>query len=225
MEDDELSIFAGHTRFVSAKKLPATTVASTPSPPSTMTAYSALTQPQHRYSTHALAVSDGADRELPTVDFERYVAFTLPPPYPTVPSEWKHRDDTAAYDTNNRNGGKAVRQQFYHQLAPNPRAEYTSGTALREAQYYPPQHRVPRQPQPLYDPYVQDHHRPYPPDAYFAEQQQQPVYQADTYLPNSELVNLGLAARDSRLDERWSAFMEDSGLLEDVNLQAFQLQG
>ena len=36
--------------------------------------------------------------------------------------------------------------------------------------------------------------------------------------PPSELADLGLAARDSRLDERWSSFMQDSGLLEGVNV-------
>ncbi|KAK7461295.1 hypothetical protein VKT23_008474 [Stygiomarasmius scandens] len=33
---------------------------------------------------------------------------------------------------------------------------------------------------------------------------------------NAALADLGLAARDSRLDERWSSFMEDSGILDDV---------
>ncbi|KAL0954257.1 hypothetical protein HGRIS_005385 [Hohenbuehelia grisea] len=36
---------------------------------------------------------------------------------------------------------------------------------------------------------------------------------------NAELAELGLAARDSRLDARWSSFMEDSGLLDDVNFR------
>ncbi|KAF5380642.1 hypothetical protein D9757_007065 [Collybiopsis confluens] len=31
------------------------------------------------------------------------------------------------------------------------------------------------------------------------------------------LADLGLASRDSRLDERWSSFMQDSGLLDDVH--------
>ncbi|KAF8065083.1 hypothetical protein FPV67DRAFT_1501416 [Lyophyllum atratum] len=224
-EDDELAIFAGHTRFVSAKKLPTTTVGSTPLLPSTVTAYSAPTQPQQRYSTHAVAVSDGSDLELPTVSLERNMAFTLPPPCPTAHSERKHQGDAVVYATDNWNGGRAVRQQFHHQSAPNHGAEYTSGTAPREAQYYVPQHGVPSQSQPYYNPYVQDHQRLYPPDAYFAGQQQQPLSQADMYQPNSELVNLGLAARDSRLDERWSAFVQDSGLLEGVNLPAYQLQG
>ncbi|KAJ7054174.1 fungal-specific transcription factor domain-containing protein [Mycena amicta] len=37
---------------------------------------------------------------------------------------------------------------------------------------------------------------------------------------NAELAQLGLAARDSRLDERWSTFMEDSGLLEGIDFRA-----
>ncbi|KAF5347063.1 hypothetical protein D9758_011653 [Tetrapyrgos nigripes] len=34
---------------------------------------------------------------------------------------------------------------------------------------------------------------------------------------NPALADLGLAARDSRLDERWSSFMADSGILDDVS--------
>lgn len=33
--------------------------------------------------------------------------------------------------------------------------------------------------------------------------------------PNMDLADLGLASRDSRLDERWGSFMADSGLLEE----------
>jgi hypothetical protein len=38
-----------------------------------------------------------------------------------------------------------------------------------------------------------------------------------SYIPPAELVNLGLAARDSRLDERWTTFMHESGFLDGVN--------
>ncbi|KAJ3798734.1 fungal-specific transcription factor domain-containing protein [Lentinula aff. detonsa] len=34
---------------------------------------------------------------------------------------------------------------------------------------------------------------------------------------NAALADLGLASRDSRLDERWSSFMQDSGLLDEVD--------
>lgn len=35
-----------------------------------------------------------------------------------------------------------------------------------------------------------------------------------SYVPPQELVNLGLASRESRLDERWTAFMRESGYLD-----------
>ena len=37
------------------------------------------------------------------------------------------------------------------------------------------------------------------------------------FVPPSELVNLGLAARDSRLEDRWTSFMHESGFLEGMN--------
>jgi hypothetical protein len=52
------------------------------------------------------------------------------------------------------------------------------------------------------------HHQPH-------QQQQQATYD---HMPDvAELADLGLASRDSRLDERWSSFMADSGLLEGFN--------
>jgi hypothetical protein len=50
----------------------------------------------------------------------------------------------------------------------------------------------------------------------YAHPQHAAAYQAR----NAELAELGLAARDSRLDERWSTFMEDSGLLEGIDFRA-----
>ncbi|OCH96289.1 hypothetical protein OBBRIDRAFT_718907 [Obba rivulosa] len=41
-----------------------------------------------------------------------------------------------------------------------------------------------------------------------------------TYVPPAELVNLGLASRDSRLDERWASFMHESGFLDGINFRA-----
>lgn len=50
---------------------------------------------------------------------------------------------------------------------------------------------------------------------YHSQTQQQPQPQQSGAPPNMDLADLGLASRDSRLDERWSSFMADSGLLED----------
>lgn len=38
-----------------------------------------------------------------------------------------------------------------------------------------------------------------------------------SYAPHQELVSLGLASRDSRLDERWTTFMHESGYLDGLN--------
>ncbi|KAI0075317.1 hypothetical protein K474DRAFT_1664369 [Panus rudis PR-1116 ss-1] len=40
-----------------------------------------------------------------------------------------------------------------------------------------------------------------------------------TYVPPEELVNLGLASRESRLDERWTSFMHESGYLDGTNFR------
>ena len=45
------------------------------------------------------------------------------------------------------------------------------------------------------------------------QQQQQPGGQHQPYAPPSELVNLGLASRHGRLDERWTSFMHENGFL------------
>ena len=39
------------------------------------------------------------------------------------------------------------------------------------------------------------------------------------YMPPSELVALGLASRDSRIGERWTEFMQQSGFLDEYSHQ------
>jgi len=51
---------------------------------------------------------------------------------------------------------------------------------------------------------------PPPPPFYPTLSLQPPMHNSGTA---ADLADLGLASRDSRLDERWSLFMEDSGLL------------
>lgn len=45
------------------------------------------------------------------------------------------------------------------------------------------------------------------------QQQQQQQQGGQPYAPPSELVNLGLASRHGRLDERWTSFMHENGFL------------
>ncbi|KAI0940717.1 hypothetical protein AcV7_003021 [Taiwanofungus camphoratus] len=40
------------------------------------------------------------------------------------------------------------------------------------------------------------------------------------YPPPAQLVHLGLTSRQSRLDERWTSFMHQSGFLDDINFRA-----
>jgi hypothetical protein len=85
------------------------------------------------------------------------------------------------------------------------------------------------------EPLPQEHHQqqqqhPHYPSHPHPQQQQQQQYTPGIYTHpqhaaayqahNAELAQLGLASRDSRLDERWSTFMEDSGLLEGIDFRA-----
>lgn len=64
------------------------------------------------------------------------------------------------------------------------------------------------------------HHHHSPPTSGLPQSymRQQPGPQ-DGYVPPPELVNLGLASRDSRLGDKWTEFMQQSGFLDDVNLR------
>jgi hypothetical protein len=81
----------------------------------------------------------------------------------------------------------------------------------------PPPHQQQQQKHP--------HYRSHPHSHPQQQQQQQftqgiythPQHAAAYQAHNAELAQLGLA---SRLDERWSTFMEDSGLLEDIDFCA-----
>jgi hypothetical protein len=87
----------------------------------------------------------------------------------------------------------------------------------------PQEHHQQQHQQQQQHPHYQSHPHP-------QQQQQQQQYTQGIYTHpqhaaayqahNAELAQLGLASRDSRLDERWSTFMEDSGLLEGIDFRA-----
>ena len=102
----------------------------------------------------------------------------------------------------------------------------------------PPQQQQPQQPQPPHPPtpyaeLVAQPHFAHPPptpsaaDDYIARTHagraslpvagQHSGTGTPSYIPPPELVNLGLAARDSRLDERWTTFMHENGFLDGMN--------
>lgn len=121
--------------------------------------------------------------------------------------------------------------QQYQQLSPLPHGQYSDSPPHSQhyRQHMPPTQlptQVPSQhPQHTQHP-THPHHQQqrYVPDRAqpaLAHQQQQmypaaPAFQgvADGYAPPAELVGLGLASRDNRLDERWANFMHESGYLE-----------
>jgi len=96
--------------------------------------------------------------------------------------------------------------------SPEPSYDYpqwsTEPIVLHPATYnYYPQEQQPPSAPPLTSSYGPP---PPPPQYYPTLSLQQPMHGSGTA---ADLADLGLASRDSRLDERWSLFMEDSGLL------------
>ncbi|KAK1221049.1 hypothetical protein PQX77_016095 [Marasmius sp. AFHP31] len=105
-------------------------------------------------------------------------------------------------------------QQQQQQQYPPPAPDHAS-IRLSHPQYMQPQGQIYRSsaPQEMYNP-------PPPPQGLGGGPYH--VYGTSQTGPgpgpgNAHLAGLGLAARDSRLDERWSSFMQDSGLLDDVS--------
>ncbi|KAJ8509272.1 hypothetical protein ONZ45_g8546 [Pleurotus djamor] len=80
-----------------------------------------------------------------------------------------------------------------HPQAMHPYNHYSHGHHDRQPSHHQPQHQV------MYT--------------------TTPAFHGSNLQPaHPELAALGLAARDSRLDARWSSFMQDSGILEDVDM-------
>ncbi|KAJ7699214.1 hypothetical protein B0H17DRAFT_1049209 [Mycena rosella] len=124
-----------------------------------------------------------------------------------------------------------TQNQFYAQddgrvLPPTPAAPYAWPVEEYEQHQHQHQHSVqhhhqqqqqrhhPQQQHPHYQPHPQQYPQGAP--GIYPHPQHAAAYQAH----NDELAQLGLAARDSRLDERWSTFMEDSGLLDGIDFRA-----
>ncbi|KAH8104099.1 fungal-specific transcription factor domain-containing protein [Cristinia sonorae] len=100
----------------------------------------------------------------------------------------------------------------------------TSQLPVTPTHYRPPSHPQQGQPQ---------SHQPHQPQAgssTYRPPSQGPSSQAPTYpvhpsfqnmqqgyMPPAEMVSLGLASRESRLDERWASFIHESGYLDGIN--------
>lgn len=268
-EDDELAIFAGHTRFVSVKKSTMTDV--TVSSSHTAPAPPPQQPPQQQYQPHVVPSQDpmvggwsgSEDNSMLVSRPEEH----LPPPtlhYPYVQSERTHQ-----LETYNGGGGGGWEdecrsrpqqpQQSYPPIPMQPPRMVPSQYPARypvsvpqlppHAQPLPQQHQPPQAYRTQLEPEQYQRYHQYPahpshsqaqhqhrhqqqwqnhPHQYAPSQPQQqpqplhhqPAFDTQTqHLPNAELADLGLAARDSRLDERWSSFMQDSGLLEGLDFR------
>ncbi|KAF8073307.1 fungal-specific transcription factor domain-containing protein [Lyophyllum atratum] len=260
-DDDELAIFAGHTRFVSAKKPPPIDVPLPPPiPPLSYPTHAPVPLPQHQQYNPAPPQTYPGPQVPPIVSGwgpeeaymsasrrEEEVPQQLPPPtlhYPYVASERTHQlggYEGGGSEWEDERRSRAQHQQSYPQMQMQmqpPRvvpSQYEAPYALlhKPQQYRPLQHQP--QPQPYqyqhqhqpqatheyqtYPSHIPQQTQPHHQSQYRQQQQQQPAFHTQTHLPNAELADLGLAARDSRLDERWSSFMQDSGLLEGLEFQ------
>ncbi|KAF9459093.1 fungal-specific transcription factor domain-containing protein [Collybia nuda] len=277
--DDELSIFAGHTRFVSGKRTtaqpevttntnyyppPAQQVIPAPTPAQQYRVSAPHPGPEPSQSIHSW-VPPANNREG-YMTLPRLEEIEAPIQYQYVPSERTHQlEAPASYGWSNEAPRPTIppTPQQYRSLEPPPAPmQYSTGNMEHFVPRPPPPmsasvsqqsrqhhnqlthqqhlhqreqlhhlHPHPPQPQSHSQQYFQPHqqqpnpHLQHHPDSYHQHPQYQhhyattPAFQSNGPPPNAELSDLGLAARDSRLDERWSSFMEDSGLLEGITFR------
>lgn len=117
-------------------------------------------------------------------------------------------------------------QQQHQQSIPYNWSSESSQPITRVHRQYPPMQTLPPQQQAQYQAELMPQtHYPPPAENYIPQHGRtlHPVSAHGTPSPSSylpppaELVNLGLAARDSRLEERWTTFMHESGFLEGMS--------
>ncbi|KAG6829926.1 hypothetical protein H0H87_009784 [Tephrocybe sp. NHM501043] len=274
--DDELAIFAGHTRFVSSRKPNHDSMPSSTQPQA----------PQYQPSPPLSSINGWpgpAEYTISVSPTPGEKSAMLPLHYPYAPSErsthslrldldleifrprlqpqhvWEEESPVThvsmqGYSSHQQQGSISQMQMmgpplpasrvapsqpqpppqrvFYtsshphpqHHPQPHPQETHPPQSAqhphavhpyahVQQYQAHQPQQAYPQHPQPHVHILPQHHaqHQDLPQG--YPQQQVAP-----THLPgNAELADLGLAARDSRLDERWSSFMHESGILEDIN--------
>lgn len=226
-----MSIFAGHTRFVSrktsswndqsvygppAKKsaaasssrhtefeptLPSPVPPVSASPSSTLSSGWAPVPPPEQ--THTTARQNGDFIPLSPGDNVQY---------PYVPSERTHHMEISPSSSSLPSYGWSSQPSYRQQDLPDIQYQSQPQRPLISAPLPPQQH-----PQ-----YFQHHqlqlpqHSPQHPQQYQHQSHYEttPSFPAPPPSAAGALADLGLASRDSRLDARWSSFMEDSGLLD-----------
>jgi len=144
---------------------------------------------------------------------------TAPPEHDELTIFAGHTRFVSSDTRQDKSNSEAPAYPYYQSLqvpldtpSPEPSYDYpqwsTEPIVLHPATYnYYPQEQQPPSAPPLASSYGPP---PPPPQYYPTLSLQQPMHGSGTA---ADLADLGLASRDSRLDERWSLFMEDSGLL------------
>ncbi|KAF7303857.1 Zn(2)-C6 fungal-type domain-containing protein [Mycena indigotica] len=235
--DDELTIFAGHTRFVSGQlqrgspvKFPSRRQLANPPMHTDDQLYGRsdrVSPQQHQYPVEPPIPPRQRLHSMPSSSdlHQHHDRSTV---NVNIDSRWGARDyapDAAHSYAYHSSPHSAIQEQIPHQqqlyhsdgnriprsIPPTPSAPYAWPVDGYEGQHLqqPP-------PTPHHHPQYSLHQQYPSHDHAYPHPQQASAFQAH----NTELAQLGLAARDSRLDERWSHFMEDSGLLEGIDFRA-----
>ncbi|THH00634.1 hypothetical protein EW026_g1916 [Hermanssonia centrifuga] len=218
---DELEIFAGKTRLVESKR------------PSPSPVLDTRMEPQPAQSA-----------PRPLYDPMSQPSINPPPTLPTLPhmqqvagpsgsgTNWSQSQDgnTRLQGYSNMSYSAQRSQDYYLSTGYSPSP--TSGQV--EYGQWPPPHNQPQQSQPYmmqqqqqqyaeygisqYPPNTESYMRQHAPPN-LAGQPSHPTHPGGQgpYQPPAELVNLGLASRDSRLGERWTSFMQESGFFDEIN--------
>lgn len=197
--EDELAIFSGRTRIVTSKRGSLSPAPLSAHPIETIpTSYSST-----RHGSQGTAVTS---------------SYYSGAPMSSV-NDWASEP--------RRNEYVEPRREQYHPIPQRePSLQYQPTSHYRTQEEVPVSAPVSYQwqqepcvPPQYYDSQMEQSYTPMTHDNYRQQQLFGPSYQGghQPLPPPSELADLGLAARDSKLDERWSSFMQDSGLLDGDN--------
>ncbi|KDQ62020.1 hypothetical protein JAAARDRAFT_123795 [Jaapia argillacea MUCL 33604] len=198
--EDELAIFAGKTRFISKRNPPAS-VSSTPAPP--------VVNPQPRISKPYIPPISTSS-SLPSTSTSSPL---VPQPVSASPMSrnWSHDySSTSIYHPEHVHRGPASHYAHVPQRSDSAPYQWMQEPSMSQQPHHhtqaPPQFQQPHMSSPVY-----------PPNGYYTPAPAPPasIHRNQHGFPPSELADLGLASRDSRLDERWSNFLQDSGFLND----------
>lgn len=208
-DDDELEIFAGRTRFVSAKRptgLPADYLEASSNSNTYLPASSTEQQTSQMY------------RPEPTVDWasDRGGRFDmLHPSNVTAPSASTNLSTQLWRQSQSSDYPYAPPHHVSHSAASHVHpVQHALAPISGSSTYWPPASETSQQysQPPLAAP--QSH-------AYQYNSSSAGPYQGQQSRPlPTELTGLGLVSQDSRLDERWTSFMRDSGYFDGVGFRS-----